>query len=46
MRTLGMGVEGGVQSDVFVSGGYDHCVKLWDVRLERRLFMSNYEMMK
>ena len=24
--------------DVFVSGGYDHCVKLWDSRLERKIF--------
>ena len=35
-----MGGESATSGDVFVSGGYDHCVKLWDARLERMFLFS------
>lgn len=34
MRSIGVGCEG-MSGDVIVSGSFDHCVKLWDLRIER-----------
>ena len=34
VRSMSLGPVNSMNNDVFVSGGFDHCIKLWDKRIE------------
>ena len=31
---MSLGPVNSMNNDIFVSGGFDHCIKLWDKRIE------------